>query len=129
MQVFSELPHPIQGETKSGKPFAILPGVSEIEDETWAELAKDPRIIARMDNRRLRPNYDPMRRDLMTLLDPVSRHYIRELSAKSQQIADGQMFDNNKSELSRLLRGQVSGSVDARIMALEKQIKSLQTTV
>lgn len=126
MQVFSELPHPLQGETAAGIPFAIMPGVSEVDDDAWAELKDDPRIVARMDNRRLRPNYDPLRRDLMTLLDPVSRHYIRELSSKSQQIADGQLFDNNKGELNKLLRGQVSGSVDARIMALEKQIAALK---
>lgn len=133
MKLFSELPHAIQGLTKSGIPFTILPGVTEMDDDAWAELSKDPRIIARMDNRRLRPEYNPLRRDLMTLQDPVSRHYIRELCAKSQQIADGQLFDKNKLNMQALLGQGVGGAqvmdAEARIRALEVEIAKLRGQV
>lgn len=126
MKVFSELPHALQGITKNGIPFTIMPGVTEVDDDAWAELKKDPRIIARMDNRRLRPDYNPMLRDLMTLQDPVSRHYIRELCAKSQQIADGQLFDKDRLNMQRLLGQGVDG---AEVMDAEKRIRALEVEI
>lgn len=121
IKLFSELPYPISGKARNKKgevvgEYLIVPGDNHIDEEVWAVLKEDPRIQKRIDERRLRPKYNALQRDIEELRNPASRAYIRELCAKSKGIQDGELFGAPKGDLQSQIK-KLQAELD-RIKAL-----------